>query len=61
MLPNKPAIELNKMNKAEVAAASFIFAQDNKMMTGLKKMPPPIFKSPEIKPMVAPMNNINGN
>ena len=40
--PDNPATELTHINKADTAAASFIFPQWNNKMIGLKIIPPPI-------------------
>ncbi len=56
-----PAAELQTMNAADTAAASFIFAQPSNNNTGLRKIPPPIFKKPEANPMIAPVNKASHN
>jgi hypothetical protein len=48
-------MEFITINIADDAAASFELAQANKIKTGLKNMPPPIFSTPERKPIIAPM------
>ena len=53
--PENPAIEFTKINKAEMAAVSLMFAHPNNNMIGLRIIPPPIPIRPEKKPSVNPM------
>src|SRR5262249_46361144 len=52
--PSKPAIELTKMNIAEIAEAVFVGAQWRIITTGVRKMPPPVPVSPERSPSPPP-------
>jgi len=42
------------MKRAEAAAASFAFAQERRMRTGLRKIPPPMLSIPDNSPNTAP-------
>lgn len=54
-LPNKPAIELRRINPAAVPEAALTVVQRIKTIIGDKKMPPPVPVSPEIKPIIIPV------
>ena len=54
---DKPESELSKIKSADAAADSFIFAQWNKIITGLKIIPPPIPIIPAKNPSMAPIAN----
>src|SRR5438445_8161755 len=59
-LPIRPAIELTKINMAEMAEAVFVRAQCMKITSGVKKIPPPVPVRPESKPSPAPTPNATG-
>ena len=54
--PNIPAVELKKINSAEIAAVSRMLLQDKYNNSGERKIPPPIPINPETEPRIAPIN-----
>ena len=52
---DNPEREFRKINSADAAADSFTLAQWNKMIIGLKIIPPPIPIIPEKNPSIAPI------
>ena len=57
MLPNKPAVELNKINKAAVPYAPFTEVQPRNTIKGDKNIPPPVPVKPDINPINNPAKN----
>ena len=55
--PNKPEIELTRMNATATPDVSLVLAQFIMSSTGLKKMPPPTPVRPESKPITAPIQS----
>ena len=53
-LPNKPAIEFNKIKAAAVPDAALTDVHPNNTMSGERKIQPPVPVNPEMKPMLAP-------
>src|ERR1700722_2782329 len=51
---SRPTNELQKVNKAVIAAVSFTEAHPKRRIRGLSKMPPPMPSSPERKPIIPP-------
>jgi hypothetical protein len=53
-LPSSPAIEFTRMNTTEVAAAVFVGAQRMTIISGVRKIPPPVPVRPESSPRMPP-------
>src|SRR5579859_2978987 len=58
-LPSSPAIELPKMKSAAMPDVVRRSDHDIKIMTGDKKMPPPVPVSPDRNPMPIPMRMLS--
>src|SRR5204863_2042697 len=58
--PSSPAMELTKMNMAEMADAVFVGAQWRKITSGVRKIPPPVPVSPDRSPKAPPMTTASG-
>ena len=56
ILPNKPEIELNKMKTAAVPDAPLTLVHPKKIISGDKKIPPPVPVRPDSKPIKTPIN-----
>jgi hypothetical protein len=53
-IPSSPVSEFRKINKADTADASLGRAYPPINNIGVRRIPPPIPMSPEIKPMISP-------